>query len=181
MHEHAPEIGIDRHRIAVLGASAGGGISAAVCLMTRDRDGPSIAMQCLLIPMLDDRGDSQSMNAITDRRFVNGPEMRHAWDTYLGAQRDPATTSPYAAPARARDLHRLPRAYIQTGGLDPLRDEDLDYAAQLARADVPVDTHHTPGAWHFFQAYAPHSTLTQQTTARWLQQLRDALAQAAAG
>lgn len=65
---------------------------------------------------------------------------------------------------------------MQTGGFDPLRDEALDYTARLARADVAVELHHIPGAWHFFEAFAPRSKLAQTTTATWLQALRDALA-----
>jgi acetyl esterase len=80
VHDHAAQLGIDPTRIAVLGASAGGGLSAATCLMSRDRGGPTIALQCLLIPMLDDRGNSGSMQAVTDARVVNGREIRQAWD-----------------------------------------------------------------------------------------------------
>lgn len=176
VHEHAAQLDIDPRRIALLGVSAGGALSAAACLMSRDRGGPPIAFQCLLIPMLDDRGDSASMRAITDRRVINGPGIRETWDVYLGSDRDPATTSPYAAPARADDLRRLPPAYVQTCGLDPLRDEALDYAGRLARADVAVEVHHVPGAWHFFEAFAPGSRLAATTTERWLRALQLALA-----
>ena len=175
VHDHAAQLGIDPTRIAVLGASAGGGLSAATCLMSR---GPTAAFQCLLIPMLDDRGNRGSMQAVTDARVVNGREIRQACDLYLRPERDAATTSPYAAPAPARadDLHHLPPAYVHTGGLDPLRAEALEYTARLARADVAVELHHISGAWHFFEAFAPRSKLAQTTTATWLQALRDALA-----
>jgi acetyl esterase len=176
VHDHAAPLGIDPDRIAVTGASAGACLSAAVCLMNRDRGGPSIAFQALLIPVLDDRGDSPSRRQMTDPRLINGPGIGHTWDNYLGLDRDPAATSPYASPARASDLSGLPPAYLLTCGLDPLRDEGLDYAVRLARADVPVTLHHVPGAWHFFEAYAPDTDLARATTARWLAALRDALA-----
>jgi acetyl esterase len=68
---------------------------------------------------------------MTDPRIINGPGIGHTWDTYLGRDRDPAATSPYAAPARASDLSGLPPAYLLTCGLDPLRDEGLGYASRL--------------------------------------------------
>jgi acetyl esterase/lipase len=173
--DHAAELGIDPDRIAVAGASAGGGLSAALCLLSRDRGGPAIAFQCLLIPLLDDRPLSHSRRAITDARVINGPGIEHTWDTYLGADRDPARTSIYAAPGRAADLSGLPPAYVLTCGLDPLRDEGLDYARRLACSGVPVELHHVPGAWHFFEAYAPHAELAQTTTRHWMRALRDAL------
>jgi acetyl esterase/lipase len=55
LDEHAKELGVDRARIAVMGESAGGGLAAAVAIMTRDHAGPAIARQILIYPMLDDR------------------------------------------------------------------------------------------------------------------------------
>lgn len=95
--ENAAEFGVDPARIAVCGASAGGNLAAALTLMSRDRGGPPIAFQSLLIPVVDDRGDTPSRRAITDRRIINGPAIAHTWDTYLGPDRDPATTSAYGA------------------------------------------------------------------------------------
>ncbi|MGY4958591.1 alpha/beta hydrolase [Streptomyces nigrescens] len=170
----AGELGLDAGRIAVTGASAGGCLSAALCLMARDRQGPRIAFQCLLVPCLDDRGGTASARRVDDRRIVNGTGMRHTWDTYLGPGRG-SDVPAYAAPARATDLSGLPPAYLLTCGLDPLRDEGLDYARRLTEADVPVEVKDVPGAWHFFEAYAPESGPARRTTAHWLAALRSAL------
>ncbi|MFE7295690.1 alpha/beta hydrolase [Streptomyces sp. NPDC057579] len=177
MAANAGELGLDADRIAVTGASAGGNLSAAVCLMARDRQGPRIVWQGLLIPCLDDRRRTASAQRITDRRIINGTGIGHMWDTYLGPDRDPHTPA-YAAPARATDLAGLPPAYVLTCGLDPLRDEGLDYARRLAEAGVPVETKDVPGAWHFFEAYAPGSELARRTTAHWSAALRTALTSA---
>ncbi|MFF5207408.1 alpha/beta hydrolase [Streptosporangium sp. NPDC000396] len=174
MAGNAADLGIDPERIAVTGASAGGCLSAALCLMTRDRRGPKIAYQCLLIPVTDDRARTASIGRITDPRIVNGPSVRRVWDTYLGPGRGD-DVSPYAAPARATDLSGLPPAYVLTCGLDPVRDEGLDYARRLMEADVPVEVKDVPGAWHLFEAFAPDSDLARQTTAHWLGALRTAL------
>lgn len=174
IESNATELGIDRTRIAVAGASAGGCLSAALCLLARDRKGPEIGFQCLLIPTTNDRNDTESARRVTDRRIIGGPGLRHTWDNYLGPNRGDET-SPYAAPARATDLTGLPPAYILTCGLDPLRDDGHEYALRLMRANVPVELKDIPGAWHFFEAFAPHTGLARDTTAHWLGALRTAL------
>ncbi|MEV5568522.1 alpha/beta hydrolase [Spirillospora sp. NPDC052269] len=171
--ENADELGVDPEKIAVAGASAGGCLSAALCLAARDRNGPRVAFQTLLIPCLDDRADTPSARAITDPRFTNDRLVRAMWDVYLGAGR--TDVSPYAAPARADDLSGLPPTYVLTCGADPLRDEGLDYARRLMEADVPVTVRNVAGAWHLFEAYVPESDLARGTTAHWLAALRDAL------
>ena len=55
LHEHADELGVDPDRIGVMGDSAGGGMAAALTILARERGGPQIARQILLMPMLDDR------------------------------------------------------------------------------------------------------------------------------
>lgn len=171
---HASELGLDPDRIAVTGPSAGACLSAALSLMARDRGGPRVAYQCLLIPALDDRMRTASMRRVTDRRMINGPGVAHTWETYLGSDRGDEV-SPYAAPARAGDLSRLPPAYVLTCGLDPFRDEGLDYARRLMEADVPVEVRDVPGAWHFFEAFAPQGPLARATTSHWLAALRRGL------
>ena len=66
MQGAASELVVDSHRLVVGGASAGGGLSAAVALMTRDRGGPSFALQLLIYPMLDDRNETPSSHTVTD-------------------------------------------------------------------------------------------------------------------
>jgi acetyl esterase len=73
---------------------------------------------------------------------------REMWVRYLGADADRATTSPYAAPGRAQDLRGLPPAFIQVNGLDPLRDEGIQYALRLLAADVPVELYCAPNQHH---------------------------------
>ena len=53
--DHSAELKIDRHRVGVIGESAGGGLAASLALLVRDRGEFSIAFQHLLSPMLDDR------------------------------------------------------------------------------------------------------------------------------
>ena len=59
--EHAQELKIDPARIAIGGGSAGGNLTAAVALMARDRGGPTVALQMLIYPVIDDRCETSSM------------------------------------------------------------------------------------------------------------------------
>ncbi|MEV0248405.1 alpha/beta hydrolase [Nocardia sp. NPDC050712] len=169
---HAAELGIDPDRIAVTGQSAGGGLTAAVALMARDRGGPAIVYQSLYAPTLDDRGITVSAGRITDRRVLNTYDLADIYDHYL-PDRDHVPA--YAAPARATDLSGLPPAFVLVCELDPLRDEGLDYAQRLIDAGVPVTVHHIPGAWHIFEANAPTSPLALSSIGLWLTHLATAL------
>jgi acetyl esterase len=147
--KNAEQLGIDADNIVIHGASAGGGLCAALAILARDRGGPTIAFQYLGIPELDDRLATASMQAFTDTPLWNLPSAEHSWDCYLGeGVRGTAEVSPYAAPARATDLTGLPPAYISAMHFDPLRDEDIAYAQALLAAGVTVELHLFPGTFH---------------------------------
>ena len=145
--EQTDALGIDPARIAIAGQSAGGGLAAATALLARDRGGPAICFQLLEIPELDDRLETPSMRAFTDTPLWNLPNARWSWRHYLGPEHS-GEVSPYAAPARAKDLSGLPPAYVSTMEFDPLRDEGIDYASRLLQAGVSVELHSFPGTFH---------------------------------
>jgi acetyl esterase len=153
--ERADELGIDVDRLVVTGGSAGGALSAAVCLMARDRGGPRIAYQALMIPVIDDRLDTPSMQQFVGNPGFDSVRAEGMWLHYLGEEHDRSATSPYAAPGRAESLAGLPPAFILTGGLDPLRDEGLHYALRLLAEGVPVELVNVPGAYHGAPALDP--------------------------
>lgn len=148
----ADELGVDRRRLMVFGASAGGGLAAATTLMARDRGGPALCFQFLGIPELDDRLQTESMRAYTDSPLWNQPSAVLSWRYYLHGDgpvpERPPDVSPYAAPARATDLAGLPPTYVSVAQYDPLCDEGIEYARRLALADVPVELHLLPGTFH---------------------------------
>jgi acetyl esterase/lipase len=145
---NADELAVDPNRLVVTGGSAGGALSAATALMARDRGGPRIAYQALMIPVLDDRLNTPSHRQAVDAPGFNAAGNEGMWLHYLGEEADREKTSPYAAPARAEDLSGLPPTFIQTNGLDPLRDEGIEYALRLLGAGVPVELYNCPGAYH---------------------------------
>ncbi|MBL1094029.1 alpha/beta hydrolase [Streptomyces sp. 9-7] len=194
--KQANDLGIDADRIAVTGNSAGGGLSAAVALMARDRGGPALVYQSMCVPDVDDRAAEQPIPAMPEDEGADSEDgagagpgagagvlpnpwlnslrtVRLAWQHYLPE----GTTVPdaYASPARATDLSGLPPAYVMVCDLDPLRDTGLAYARRLMDAGVSVTVHNVPGAWHGFELQAPDTRLARETKAHWKGQLRSAL------
>jgi acetyl esterase len=148
LHAEADALGVDPERVALVGASAGGGLSAATALLARDRGGPAVCFQLLAIPELDDRLETGSMQAFVDSPMWNRPLAEQSWRAYLGPLYGTADVPAYAAPARAEDLSGLPPAYISTAENDPLRDEGIAYAQRLLQAGVSVELHQFPGTFH---------------------------------
>jgi acetyl esterase/lipase len=153
---HAGELGVNPDRVAVGGASAGGGLAAGLALLARDRGVP-IVHQHLIYPMIDDRMTTASSGWNVP---VWSPAMNAiGWRAYLGALFGSENVPIYAAPARAQDLVGLPPTYIHVGVLDGFLLEDMDYASRLLSAGVATELHVFPGAPHGFDSFAPGSTL----------------------
>ena len=156
---HVDDLGIDPRRIAIGGASAGGGLAAGTALLARDRGDVSLCFQYLVYPMIDDRDETPSTHEITFPKVWNRVSNQHGWAAYLGDRAGGADVPIYAAPARAEvdDLRGLPPAYIDVGELDPFRDEDIAYATRLLAAGVPCELHVTPGAFHGSEMSVPNA------------------------
>ena len=148
--EHGAEIGVDGSRIAVAGNSVGGDMSAALTLMAKDRGGPNIRLQVLLIPATDTDFETQSYRDFDTGRFLPRAFMKFGWDTY--APDEKSRSDPYAVPMRAsvEQLHGLPPALVITAENDPLRDEGEAYARRLKEAGVAVTATRYNGTIHDF-------------------------------
>ncbi|MBK1787943.1 alpha/beta hydrolase [Prauserella cavernicola] len=148
LRERAGELDIDPALVVLHGVSAGGAIAASTALLARDRKGPPILFQFLKSPVLDDRLATESSTRFTDTPALNRRDVEICWAAYLGHIGSGNAVSPYAAPARASDLTRLPPTYVSVAEFDPLRDEAIDYARSLLTAGVPVELHLFPGTYH---------------------------------
>jgi acetyl esterase/lipase len=153
LHDTAGLRGVDPDRIAIGGESAGGGLAASLAMLARDRGQVTPVLQLLTYPMLDDRtGGAGHANPYTGEFVWTAGTNQFGWRALMGA-----TPSPYAVPARATSLTGLPPACITVGALDLFLEEDVDYAKRLSQAGVPTELHVYPGAYHGFDALAPHS------------------------
>lgn len=162
-----PHVAADR--IAIGGASAGGGLAAALALLAKERGEIQPVLQLLVYPMLDDRTALRTDVDERRLRLWDQTSNRLGWRSYLGPTAA-GNVPPLAAPARYQDLSGLPPAWIGVGTNDLFHDEDVAYAQRLQQAGVPCTLHVVPGAYHGFdtiEARAPISRtfLQAQTTA----------------
>lgn len=167
--EQADALGIDAGRIAVGGDSAGGNLSAALCLATRDEGGPAIAHQLLLYPVVDNDFTRASYVENATGYMLSSEMMQWFWAQYLGDAGRAA--GPLATPIRADSLAGLPSATIVTAEFDPLRDEGIAYAERLKAAGVAVTHDHFPGVIHGFASMLgmlPQADVAVGTAARGL-------------
>ncbi|KKX96423.1 alpha/beta hydrolase [Microbacterium sp. Ag1] len=165
MAAHADELGIDPDRIIASGMSAGGGLSAAVALMTRDRGGPRLAGQLLGCPMLDDRNDT-----VSSRQYDGfGAWDRHnndtAWNAITGSDRGTDRVSPYTSPTRADDLSGLAPAFIEVGAAETFRDEAVDYALRIWATGGRAELHVWAGGYHGFSGFSPEAEVSRAAVA----------------
>jgi acetyl esterase/lipase len=168
----AAELGFDQTRVAIGGASAGGGLTAALAQVAHDRREVKPVFQLLVYPMLDDRTTLRPASDFKNARVWLPKSNLFGWKSYVGeGVGGPGIPSDYA-PGRREDLTGLPPAWIGVGTLDLFHDEDFDYAARLEAAGVPVETFEVPGAFHGFDALFPKTVVVRD----WWQRQADALA-----
>jgi acetyl esterase len=145
---HGDEAGGDGKRLAVSGTSAGGNLTTALALYTRDKGGPKIALQIPLYPVLNYNFDTASYHQNAEGFGLTRPQMMNYWKHYLAREAD--GLNPYASPLQAKDLAGVAPALIITAQYDVLRDEGEAYAARLHRAGVPVHCTRYLGMTHGF-------------------------------
>lgn len=162
---------VDPSRIVIGGASAGGGLAAALAFMVRDRGEISPVAQLLVYPMLDDRSAHHTHLDEIEYRLWGRRSNEFGWSAYLG-DADPAV----AVPARRTDLAGLPPAWIGVGTLDLFHDEDVAYAERLTAAGVPCELEVVQGAFHGFDQIVAKSLVSQDFFNSYATNLRAALA-----
>jgi len=146
VHENALDLNGDPSNIIVGGDSAGGNLSAAVALRSRDENGPNISAQILIYPVTNLSYDTPSYNQFQKGYGLDKELMVWFVDHYVRDEDD--KKDKYAAPLVAKDLSNLPPAFVITAENDVLRDEGHAYAKRLKEAGVKVDTFLEEGLVH---------------------------------
>ncbi|WP_137723338.1 alpha/beta hydrolase [Prescottella subtropica] len=170
---HAPVTGgpeIDGARIAVGGESAGGNLTAAICLRSRDEQGPAVAAQVLICPVLGHPRDGHaSYDDFATGYGMTADSMDFFFEQYVA---DPAQLEdPYLLPSRADDLSGLPPALVMTAEFDVLRDEGEEFAHRLQDAGGTARLERYDGQIHGFYGlytHLPASRPSQTDVAKFL-------------
>ena len=166
LKEHAEVLGCADDQIMVGGESAGGGLTAALCMLARDRGEVNIAFQMPLYPMLDHRDTDSSR----DNHGISWNTKRNhaAWKLYLRDIEDKIPA--YASPARQTDYSNLPPAYTFVGDREPFYCETLTYIENLKKAGVPAHVDVYPTGFHAFDMLLPFCRISRQAIAEFEKQ-----------
>ncbi|MBO5301915.1 MAG: alpha/beta hydrolase [Peptococcaceae bacterium] len=160
LKEHADELGVNDKQLMVGGESAGGGLTAALCMYARDKGEINIAYQMPLYPMIDNEDTDSSRD--NHAPVWNTKRNRKAWKAYL---RDVhGEIPPYAAPARQVDYTSLPPAYTFVGDIEPFYCETLTFVENLQKAGVKAKVDVYPGCFHAFDMLLPFLKVSKQAT-----------------
>jgi len=165
LYDNYSTIGVDQSRIAIGGASAGGGLAAGLALLIRDRAEICVIFQLLIFPMIDDKNVSLPSESNRDTFIWSRGNNLVGWRSYLGREPGGDDVSPYAAAIRAKDLSGLPHTYLMVGGVDLFLTESIVYGQRLMSAEVPVELHVYPGAYHGFYSTAPTAEISRRFVA----------------
>ncbi len=152
MKDHAEELGINPSQIMVGGESAGGGMTAAIAMLARDKGEVNIAFQMPLYPMIDNFDTDSSRD--NHSKVWNTRRNHQAWSVYLrkDAQKE---VSPYAAPARQTDYSHLPPAYSFVCTAEPFYCETVKYIDDLKAAGIEAELDVYEGMYHAFDMNEP--------------------------
>lgn len=143
VRQHA-KLGWDGRRLITAGIEAGGNLAAVSALIARDRGGPALAAQLLIMPMLDPGLTSCSMRSVAGQAggARAADECAAGYRGYLPRAVD--RTHPYACPLQSSRMKGLPPALILSAGDDPLRDEAEQYGAKLNAAGIRTQVKRLP-------------------------------------
>jgi acetyl esterase/lipase len=172
---HTEELKVDRSRVAIGGASAGGGLAAGLALLARDRAEIKPFFQLLVYPMINDCNIAPASETLPDALFWTRESNLIGWRAYLGCEPGREGISYYASAYRATDLEGLPPTYITLGDLDLFAQEGIEYSRRLIAAGVSTELHVYPGGCHAFDMMVPEADISKRFTADLYGALKRAL------
>jgi acetyl esterase len=150
MRERGAERGIDARSIIAAGDSAGGQMSASLCLYLRDRKLKQLQGQVLIYPVLGIDLDTPSYLRNAEGPCLTRNEMVFYWESVLGPKGGANWSDKYIIPLLETDYSNLPAAFITAAAHDPLHDEALLYGERLKAAGVAVRVRNEPALAHSY-------------------------------
>lgn len=153
--QNGQSINVDSSRLAVVGDSVGGNLTAALTLLAKERGGPSIRFQVLFYPVTDSNFDTSSYRKYAEGYWLTREGMKWFWDNYTSNEtnRKEPTVSPLQA--SIEQLSGLPPGLLINGENDVLCDEGEAYALKLLRAGVRMTAVRYHGTIHDFVMLNP--------------------------
>ena len=145
------ESGVDPSRIAVMGDSAGGGLTLALLLALRDAGDPLPACAACLSPWTDLTASGSSMKTHRRKDPLLDPESIAHYARLYAPESE--LDRPYVSPLFG-DFRGLPPLLIHVGGAEVLLDDSRRVAGKAAAAGVVVEFKEWPRMIHVFQALA---------------------------
>ncbi|BCZ49276.1 lipase/esterase [Clostridium gelidum] len=148
-NKNAKSINGDENHIAIAGDSAGGNLSAAVCLMAKDKNGPHITCQVLIYPSTNIYElNTQSWSDFSNDFNISKEEMEKYISLYVPQKED--RKNPYVSPLLANEFNQLPDTLVITAEIDPLRDEGEAYGNKLNETEIQSEIIRFNGVTHGF-------------------------------
>ncbi len=144
--QDAEPTGLNPRCIAVAGDSAGANLATVLCLALRPQDGIQPCAQALIYPALAPDREFPSHLEWAHAPLLTLADMQACWQAYLPDAKN--RHDPRVAPLNSNDLSGLPPALIAVAEVDPLRDEGIFYAQQLAAQGVDVTLYQGAGLVH---------------------------------
>ncbi len=169
----ASEYGVNADSIAIAGDSAGGNISAVMCILAKDGQIPMPVFQLLIYPVTDANFERPSYNQSDEFQFLTKAQMKWYWDNYIPNPAD--RINKLITPLNADDLSGLAPTYVATAENDPLLDEGKLYADKLISFGNKVTYRQFDGLPHGFINLYEYSFVARDATYEMFATVRDAL------
>jgi acetyl esterase len=153
--------------LVVCGDSAGGNLATATVLLSRVRNGPSIAYQVLIYPALTPEAAGFEPQRVGSSYGLSRRDMDWFWRHYLGER----SADSFAAPLLAEGLTGMPPTLLVVAEFDPLREEGMAYAGELRAAGAQVEVVVVPGVIHGFLSMdkaVPEAGPVIERVGRWI-------------
>lgn len=155
------ELGLDRTKVAIGGASAGGHLTVATLLRCAQENNPpnlNIIKQVLVVPVIDntatpENGPFWCLKAHT-APWLTPSRMLWYRNMWLHSQEQCEEWQASVNRAPVDLLARLPPAFIAVAGEDLLCPEALDFAEKIRAAGVEVEVKEFDGCTHALLGYS---------------------------